>query len=204
MPEDIIMLDEELSKTLKSIIKNGKYDLFIECMEENNIQANSFFYAKRDKYCLLYAALCNNFSNRNYKGRIQIIQYLVDNGADLNDKNPYDYPLVCGFINQIYYLKNTNAKIEVNMELIKLGINLVRRNELDVNQIGANEERILDQALVLYSLYLARPEWSFDGVLTLLSKRLVEELLNKGAQYNSDDDEYNEIVSNMTTSYTCP
>ena len=59
--------------------------------------------------------------------------------------------------------------------------------ELDVNLSGADGKGILDRALNLYSLYLARPEWSFDGALALLSKKLVEELLERGAELHSEN-----------------
>lgn len=187
------MINETTSLELKKAIKNGDFESFVLLMNNNSINANDHFYGKKESSCwpLIQFALDNAFTNKNHLGRLKIADYLVKNGADLNDLRPYGASVIYSFLCQHYYLKDTRATYDVYLLTLVFALELIRQESMEV---APNKKfDILEQAMHVYSFHLDNN----NEELLKLSRQIAVELLQKGAKYLGDDDDYIEIIQEL-------
>lgn len=187
-----MMIDEMTSLELKKIVKSGDYESFISLMDNAKINVSDYFFGKRETSCwpLLQFTLDNAFSNNNFHGRLKIADYLVKNGAALNDSRPYGSSVLYILLCQHYYLKDTKSKYDVYVLTLMFALELVRQKSIDVNI----KFQCLEQAIRVYYFHL-------DGnnlELVKISRQIVLELIQKGAKYLDDRKEYIELIHELT------
>lgn len=186
------MIDESTSIELKKVIKRGDYESFISFVNNFNINASDHFYGKRESSCwpLIQFTLNNAFTNNNHNGRLKIANYLVKNGADLNDSRPYGSSVLYVFLSQHFYLKDTNAKYDVYLLTLMFALELVRQKSIDVNI----KFQCLEQAIWIYYFHLDNNNLE----LVKISRQIVLELIQKGAKYLDDRKEYLKLIQELT------
>lgn len=187
-----MMIDESTSLELKKAIKSGDYENFISFVNNFNINASDHFYGKRESSCwpLIQFTLDNAFTNNNHNGRLKIANYLVKNGADLNDSRPYGSSVLYILLCQHYYLKDTKVKYDVYLLTLIFALELVRQKSIDVNI----KFQCLEQAISVYYFHLDNNNLE----LAKISRQIVLELLQKGAKYLDDRKEYIELIHELT------
>lgn len=188
-----MIIDESTSLELKKIIKNGDYESFISFVDNFNIDVSDHFYGKKESSCrpLIQFTMDNTFTNKNIHGRIKIADYLVKNGADLNDSRPYGSSVLYTLLCQHYYLKDTKVNYEVYLLTSTFALELVRQKSIDVNI----KFQCLEQAIRIYYFHLDNnnPE------LVKISRQIVLELIQKGAKYLDNRKEYIDLIHELTS-----
>lgn len=187
-----MMIDEKTSLELKKAVKSGDYESFISLVTNANIKASDHFYGKVERNCwpLIQYTLNNAFTNNNLQGRLKIANYLVKNGADLNDSRPYGSSALYLLLCQHFYLKDTKAKYDVYLLTLMFALELVRQEHIDVNI----KFQCLEQAIRVYFFHLD----DNNVELVKVSRQIVLELIQKGAKYLDDRKEYLALIQELT------
>jgi hypothetical protein len=144
------------------------------------VEPSSHLFAKRpsDRWPLLKRAIGEGFNNRNTKGRLEIANHLVKNGADLNDLSPWGYPPLTILLNEHYNLRTSKAKYDVFILTLTFALEMVRQDSLDVNCYKKETSGILNAAIEVWE-YHTRAE---NQKLEKIARTVVKELLDRGAK----------------------
>ncbi len=171
---------EAVSLELKKILKKGDLEGFKALVKSNNIKLDQRLFAKRkgDQWPLLNRVLDGDFSNRNFKGRFEIANYLIESGVDINDSAPYGCSPLCTVLNEHYYLRTSKAKYDVYLYTLVLALEMVRNEKVDVSKLTRASFGILDAAHQVVDIHdeKEQPE------LHKIASQIVKELVAKGTE----------------------
>jgi hypothetical protein len=194
-----MILEEKISNDLKKIIKKGDFDAFKTIISDNSIHVSSKLYGKRESSCwpLLQKTLNDSFTNRNYLGRLEIANYIIKNGGNINDTAPYKCSSLTSFLNQHYYLKDTKATYEVYLHTLIFVLEIVRQDTLDVNFLEKRSFGILDAAFRVFDFHTD----SNNEELIKVSFVIIKELMDKGAKLEDPLDSYSKGIKLKVEEY---